>query len=61
MSVKLAEKAAPSMRHESKELAHRVGDSLTGGKSQIGYLAVCELSRPHLWGEANIAVSQMES
>lgn len=47
MSVKLAEDVAPSMRHESKELAHRVGDRLTGGKSQIGYLAVCELSRPH--------------
>lgn len=41
MSVKLAEKVAPSMREESKELAHAVGDRLTGGKSQTGYLAVC--------------------
>lgn len=37
---KLQEEAAGSMRHETKELAHKIGDRLTGGKTQAGYLAV---------------------
>lgn len=30
-----------SVRQETKELAHLVGERLTGGPTQIGYLAVC--------------------
>ena len=41
MSVRLAEEVSPSVRQESKELAHLIGDRLTGGRSQVGYMAVC--------------------
>ena len=45
MSVKFQDKAqdeaAKSIRKETKELAHHVGERLTGGNPQTGYLAVC--------------------
>jgi len=34
-----------SVRQETKELAHLVGERLTGGPTQIGYLAVCPLRK----------------
>lgn len=44
MSVKFQEKlpddAALSVRHETKELAHLIGDRFTGGRTQTGYMAV---------------------
>lgn len=49
MSVKLQEQIQDtiqdslqdqSVRQETKELAHLIGDRLTGGPTQIGYLAV---------------------
>ena len=41
---KLQEEAANSVRHDTKELAHKIGDRLTGGKTQTGYLAVSALA-----------------
>lgn len=48
---KLQEEAAGSMRHETKELAHKIGDRLTGGKTQAGYLAVSALASTSPTGE----------
>lgn len=45
MSVKFQEDATKSIREtireDTKELAHKVGERLTGGNTQTGYLAVC--------------------
>lgn len=41
---KLQEEAASTVRHDTKELAHKIGDRLTGGKTQAGYLAVSALA-----------------
>lgn len=41
MSVKFEDEASRSLRKDTKELAHKVGERLTGGKSEAGYLAVC--------------------
>ena len=43
---KLQEEAASTVRHDTKELAHKIGDRLTGGKTQAGYLAVSALTSP---------------
>jgi hypothetical protein len=32
------------LKHKQEDIAHVVGNALTGGKSQTGYLAVCLLS-----------------
>jgi hypothetical protein len=44
MSVKFQDE---SLRKETKELAHKVGERLTGGNSQNGYLAVCPSLSSH--------------
>lgn len=41
MSVKFEDEASKSLRKDTKELAHKFGERLTGGKSEAGYLAVC--------------------
>jgi hypothetical protein len=41
MSVKFQEDVTKSIRKDTKELAHKVGERLTGGDTQTGYLAVC--------------------
>ncbi|KAF9892419.1 hypothetical protein FE257_001527 [Aspergillus nanangensis] len=38
MSVKFEDQAHESIRKETKELAHKVGERLTGGSAQEGYL-----------------------
>ncbi|GIJ89385.1 hypothetical protein Asppvi_008325 [Aspergillus pseudoviridinutans] len=40
MSVKFQEEVTKSLRHDTKELAHKVGERLTGGDTQTGYLAL---------------------
>ncbi|KAM0096328.1 hypothetical protein ACP6JD_000088 [Aspergillus fumigatus] len=40
MSVKFQEEATRSIRADTKELAHKVGERLTGGNAQTGYLAL---------------------
>ncbi|PLB51255.1 integral membrane protein 25D9-6 [Aspergillus steynii IBT 23096] len=40
MSVKFEDEAARSLRKDTKELAHKVGERLTGGNSETGYLAL---------------------
>lgn len=44
MSVKFQQetvRTTSGIRPAAKELAHEVGERLTGGKTQTGYLAVC--------------------
>lgn len=43
MSVKFQQETVRTtgIRPAAKELAHEVGERLTGGKTQTGYLAVC--------------------
>lgn len=44
MSVKFQEetiRAVANAGGKPEDLAHRVGERLTGGKTQTGYLAVC--------------------
>lgn len=43
MSVKFQEETVRAVANAGKpeDLAHRVGEQLTGGKTQTGYLAVC--------------------
>ncbi|GIJ97997.1 hypothetical protein Aspvir_000105 [Aspergillus viridinutans] len=40
MSVKFQEEVTKSIRKDTKELAHKVGERLTGGDTQTGYLAL---------------------
>ncbi|GFF99575.1 PXMP2/4 family protein 3 [Aspergillus udagawae] len=40
MSVKFQEDVTKSIRKDTKELAHKVGERLTGGDTQTGYLAL---------------------
>ncbi|KAK1147136.1 hypothetical protein N8T08_001875 [Aspergillus melleus] len=40
MSVKFEDEVSRSLRKDTKELAHKVGERLTGGKSETGYLAL---------------------
>ncbi|EAW14565.1 Mpv17/PMP22 family protein [Aspergillus clavatus NRRL 1] len=40
MSVKFQEDVSRSIREDTKELAHKVGERLTGGDAQTGYLAL---------------------
>ncbi|KAF4217418.1 hypothetical protein CNMCM8980_007564 [Aspergillus fumigatiaffinis] len=40
MSVKFQEEVSKSIRADTKELAHKVGERLTGGDTQTGYLAL---------------------
>ncbi|RHZ43956.1 Mpv17/PMP22 family protein [Aspergillus thermomutatus] len=40
MSVKFQEEVTKSIREDTKELAHKVGERLTGGDAQTGYLAL---------------------
>lgn len=45
MSVKFEKETirnAPVPGPRNEDFAHKVGDRLTGGKSQTGYLAVCD-------------------
>lgn len=44
MSVKFQEETVRAVANaggKPEDLAHRVGERLTGGKTQTGYLAVC--------------------
>lgn len=44
MSVKFEKETirnAPMPVNRNEDIAHKVGERLTGGKSQTGYLAVC--------------------
>jgi hypothetical protein len=43
---KIQEVAEKSIRQDTKELVHKVGERLTGGNAQNGYLAVCLSSHP---------------
>jgi hypothetical protein len=40
MSVRFQEEVSKSIRADTKELAHKVGERLTGGDTQTGYLAL---------------------
>jgi hypothetical protein len=51
MSVKFQEetiRAVANAGGKPEDLAHRVGERLTGGKTQAGYLAVCRSAHPRL-------------
>ena len=43
------EEAAKSIRQDTKELVHKVGERLTGGNPQNGYMAVCLSSTLERW------------
>lgn len=53
MSVKFEKETirnAPLPVNRNEDVAHKIGERLTGGKSQTGYLAVCASHlrhRPH--------------
>ena len=40
------EEAVKGIRQDTKELVHKVGERLTGGNPQNGYMAVCSSSLP---------------
>jgi hypothetical protein len=47
MSVKFKETTVRAVSTSKEDLAHKVGDHLTGGKTGAGYLAVCDRCPVH--------------
>lgn len=45
MSVKFQEQTVRVAGQKTEDLAHQIGDRLTGGRGASGYLAVCFLRR----------------